>query len=59
MIELLVWVVVVVLIAGVLAWLVQSAPFIEGTLKQIGVWAIIAVAVLIIIMKLAGVAGVS
>ena len=36
----------------------QSAPFIEGTLKQIGVWAIAAVAVIIIILKLAGLAGV-
>jgi hypothetical protein len=58
-IETLIFIVVVIVIAGVLAWLIQSAPFIEGMLKQIGVWAICAVAVIIIIMKLAGLAGVS
>lgn len=59
MIETLIFIVVVVVIAGLLAWLIQSAPFIEGTLKQIGVWAIAAVAVIVIILKLAGLAGVS
>lgn len=58
MIETLIFIVVVIVIAGLLAWLIQSAPFIEGTLKQIGVWAIAAVAVIIIILKLAALAGV-
>lgn len=59
MLEVLIFIVVVVVVAGLLAWLIQSAPFIEGTIKQIGVWAIAAVAVLIIVLKLAGLAGVS
>ncbi len=58
MIALLIWIVVVAIIAGALAWLVQSAPFIVEPIKSIAVWAICAVAVLIIILKLAGVAGV-
>ncbi len=58
MIELLIWVVVVAIIAGALAWLVQTAPFIAEPIKSIAVWAIAAIAVLIIILKLAGVAGV-
>lgn len=58
MIEILIWVVVVVLVAGVLAWLIQSAPFIDARFKQLGVWVILAVAVLIILLKLVGIAGV-
>ncbi len=58
MIDLLIWIVVLAIIAGALAWLVQSAPFIAEPIKSIAVWAIGAVAVLIIILKLAGVAGV-
>lgn len=59
MIELLIYVVVVAVIAGALAWLVNTAPFIVEPIKSIAVWAIAAIAVLIIILKLAGVAGVS
>ena len=58
MVSLLIWIVVVAIIAGALAWLVQSAPFIVEPIKSIAVWAIAAVAVLIIILKLVGVAGV-
>lgn len=59
MVDLLIWVVVVAIIAGALAWLMQSAPFIVEPIKSIAVWAIGAIAVLIIIIKLAGFAGVS
>ncbi len=58
MVELLIFVVVIVLIAGVLAWLINSAPFIEPQFKQLAVWALLAVAVLIVVLRLAGVAGV-
>lgn len=58
MIDLLIWVVVVAVIGGLLAWLVQSAPFIAEPIRSIAVWAIAAIVVVIIILKLAGVAGV-
>jgi hypothetical protein len=57
-VEILIYIVVVAIIAGLLAWLVNSAPFIEGQFKQLAVWAILALAVLVIVLKLAGVAGV-
>ena len=59
MVELLVFVVVLILIAGVLAYLINAAPFIDAQFKQIAVWALLAVAVLIVVLKLAGLAGVS
>lgn len=34
MIDLLIWVVVVAVIGGLLAWLVQSAPFIAGSASK-------------------------
>lgn len=58
MVSTLIFIVVVVVIAGLLAWLIQSAPFIVEPLKSIGVWAICAIAVLIIVLKLLGLAGV-
>lgn len=58
MISLLIYIVVVAIIAGALAWLVQSAPFIAEPIRSVAVWGICAIAVLIIILKLAGVAGV-
>lgn len=48
-----------ILIAGVLAYLINAAPFIDAQFKQIAVWALLAVAVLIVVLKLAGLAGVS
>jgi len=57
-VEILVFVVVIVLIAGVLAWLINSAPFIEPQFKQLAVWSLMAIAVLIVVLRLAGVAGV-
>jgi len=57
-VEILVFVVVIVLIAGVLAWLINSAPFIEPQFKQLAVWTLMAIAVLIVVLRLAGVAGV-
>lgn len=58
MIGLLIYIAIVAIIAGVIAFLVRSAPFIEEPLKSWAVWAIIAVAVLVILLRLAGLAGI-
>lgn len=44
--------IVVLLIGALVAYLVNAAPFLEGTLKQIAVWAIVALAVVLVIFKL-------
>lgn len=51
-IGILVFVAVVVLICGLIAYLIRSAPFIEEPFKSFGVWAILAVAIIIIVIKL-------
>lgn len=51
-IGILVFVAVVVLICGLIAYLIRSAPFIEEPFKSFGVWAVLAVAIIIIVMKL-------
>lgn len=48
----LLFIVIVVIVCGLLAYLLRSAPFIEEPFKSIGVWAIVAVAVILIIIKL-------
>lgn len=58
MVSVLVWIVVVAVVAGLLAYLVQSAPFIVEPIKSMAVWSIAAVAIVIIVLKLAGLAGV-
>jgi hypothetical protein len=51
-IGILVFVAVVVLICGLIAYLIRSAPFIEEPFKSFGVWAILAVAIIVIVIKL-------
>lgn len=51
-IGILIFIVVVVIICGLLAYLIRSAPFIEEPFKSIGVWAIVAVAIVVIVIKL-------
>lgn len=48
----LIFVVVVVVIAGLLAYLLRSAPFVEEPFKSVGVWAILAIAIIVIVIKL-------
>lgn len=59
MVSILIFVVVVAVVAGLLAYLVQSAPFIVEPIKSIAVWVIAAIAIVIIILKLLGLAGIS
>lgn len=51
-ISILIFVAVVVLICGLIAYLIRSAPFIEDPFKSFGVWAILAVAIILIVVKL-------
>ena len=48
----LIYCVVVLVIGGLLAYLVNAAPMIEAGLKQIAVWAILAVTIILIVVKL-------
>lgn len=59
MLTLLIYIVVVCLVAGILAYILRSAPFVEEPFKSWGVWAIIVVALLIIMFKILEVAGIS
>ena len=59
MLTLLIYIVVVCLVAGILAYILRSAPFVEEPFKSWGVWAIIVVALLIIMFKIPPVAGIS
>lgn len=56
--ELLLFVVAVVVICGALAMLIQKAP-IDATIKQWGVWVIIAIGILILIFRIAPLVGLS
>lgn len=58
MISILITIVVVIVIAGILAFLVQSAPFIAEPFKSFAVWCLIAVAAIVVILDLAQLAGV-
>ncbi len=51
-ISILVFVAVVVLICGLVAYLIRSAPFVEEPFKSFGVWAVLAVAIILIVIKL-------
>ncbi len=51
-IGMLVFVAVVVLICGLIAYLIRSAPFIEEPFKSFGVWAVLAVAIILLVVKL-------
>lgn len=59
MLTLLIYIVVVCLVAGILAYILRSAPFVEEPFKSWGVWAILCVAALIILFKILEVTGVS
>lgn len=52
LIGILIFIAVVVLICGLIAYLIRSAPFIEEPFKSFGVWAVLAVAILLIVVKL-------
>lgn len=58
MVSILVTIVVVILIVGILAYVIQAALFIAEPFKSFAVWALIAAAAIIIILQLAGLAGV-
>lgn len=51
-IGILIFIAVVVVICGLLAFLIRSAPFIEEPFKSWGVWALMAVAAILIVIKL-------
>lgn len=51
-ISVLLFIVVVVIVAGLLSYLLRSAPFIDEPFKSWGAWAIIAVAIIVIVLKL-------
>lgn len=44
--------VVVLIIGALVAYLVNAAPFLDGALKQIAVWGIIAITIVLVIFKL-------
>lgn len=48
----LIFIVVVVVVCGLLAYLLQSAPFIGEPFKSIGIWAIVAIAIVVVVIKL-------
>ena len=47
-----VYCIVVLLVGALVAFLIDRAPFLEGTLKQIAVWGIIAITIVLVIFKL-------
>jgi hypothetical protein len=58
MISILITILVILVICGAIAFLLNRAPFIEEPFKSFGVWCILAVAVILIIIELAQLAGV-
>jgi hypothetical protein len=52
LIGLLIFIVVVAIICGLLAYLLRSAPFIEEPFKSWGSWAILAVGIILVVIKL-------
>ena len=59
LIELLITVLVIGLIAGIAWYIITSAPFIPEPIKSLAAWAVVAIALVILVIKLAAVAGVS
>ena len=59
MLSSLVTILIILVICGAIAFLLNRAPFIEEPFKSFGVWAILCVAVILVILQLAGLAGVS
>jgi cation transporter-like permease len=50
--DLILNVLLVIVVGGFIAWVINEAPFIEGRFKQMGVFAILVVCVVIIIKML-------
>lgn len=48
----------VLVLLGVLLWIIQSAPFISGSMKPIITWVVIAVVALWLVTQLFGLGGV-
>ncbi len=59
MISTLVTILIIVIVCGAIAFLLQRAPFIEEPFKSFGVYALLVVAVILIVLQLAGLAGVT
>ncbi|MET0568765.1 MAG: hypothetical protein ABWZ74_06770 [Hyphomicrobiaceae bacterium] len=59
LIELLITVLVVGLIAGIAWWIITSAPFIPEPIKGFAAWAVVAIALIILVIKIAEIGGVS
>jgi uncharacterized membrane protein YdjX (TVP38/TMEM64 family) len=59
MLSILVTILIILVICGAIAFLLQRATFIEEPFKSFGVWCILVVAVILIVLQLAGLAGVS
>lgn len=59
MLSSLVTILIILVICGSIAFLLNRAPFIEEPFKSFGVWCILVVAVILVILQLAGLAGVS
>lgn len=57
MLSILLTILVIVIVAGAIAWIVQSAPFIVEPMKGWAVWLICAVALILIIVALVGAVG--
>ncbi len=57
MLSILVTILIILVICGAVAFLLQRAPFIEEPFKSFGVWCILVVAVILIILQIAGLAG--
>lgn len=49
--SILITILIIVLVCGVIAWLINQAPFIEATFKTIGVYACIVVAVILVLLQ--------
>ncbi len=59
MISTLITILIIVIVCGAIAFLLQRAPFIEEPFKSFGVYALLVVAVILIVLQLAGLANVS
>jgi len=59
MVGLLISLLIIILVLGLVAFLIRQAPFIDEPYKQWALYAVLVVAVLIIIIKLLPLAGVS
>ncbi len=59
MISTLITILIIVIVCGAIAFLLQRAPFIEEPFKSFGVYALLVVAVILIVLQLAGLAGVT